>query len=311
MSSPASEPPAADSSPIPALPERPDHAHKRSFGECLVVGGSTDAVGAPALIANAALRAGCGSVTVAASAAVLPRVLALAPCAVGLVLIGDPVSQVRAWLKATKRPVIAAGPGLDPIATPPELISMLVQAEAPVVLDATGLRLLARHPAGMDQHRGALVLTPHPGEFRALAEALDLDPAAAVDPELRPAAARALAERCAGTVVLKGAGTIVAEHDRHWQGPEGNAALATAGTGDVLTGLIAAFIGQGLDAYAAARLAVHLHAAAAAHWRRDHGPRGLLASDLPELLPRIMADHASPRADPSSGGRPEGLPEQA
>lgn len=293
MLPPASQPPAADRSALPTLPERPDDSHKRSFGECLVLGGSSDAVGAPALVANAALRAGCGSVTVAASASLLPRVLALAPCAVGVVLTGNPMGQLREWLEQAKRPVIAAGPGLDPVATPPELIAALLETAAPVVLDATGLRLLARHPDRIERHRGALVLTPHPGEYRALAEALALDPAAGVDPEQRPQAARALAAHCAASVVLKGAGTIVAEAERHWQGPDGNAALATAGTGDILTGMIAAFLGQGLEAYAACRLAVHLHAQIAAQWRHDYGPRGLLATDLPERLPRAMADYAA------------------
>ena len=295
-----------DHSPLPPLPRRSAHGHKRSFGECLVFAGSGGAVGAAALVANAALRSGCGSVAVAASAQVLPHILGLAPCAVGEILAGDPRSILDAWLQAHRRVVLAAGPGLDPVGTGPELVPALIAANAPLVLDATALRLLARCTAEPGERSQPLVLTPHPGEYRDLATAFALDPDAATDEARRPGAAVRLAERCRAVVVLKGAATVVSDGQRWWrQGGGGNAALATAGSGDVLTGMITGLIGQGLEAYQAARLAVHLHAEMGAAWARDHGPRGLLASDLPGRIPAAMTayeERPSRRLQPPLAG---------
>ena len=134
-----------------------------------------------------------------------------------------------------------------------------------------------------------VILTPHPGEYRTLAGALgiDTDP---VDPDRRADAARDLAGRLGCVVVLKGAGTVVSNGIDTWTNDSGNVALATAGTGDVLTGVIAGLVAQGgLSLYDCARLGVHLHGLAADRWTARHGDTGLLASDLLDELPDTIA----------------------
>ncbi len=130
-------------------------------------------------------------------------------------------------------------------------------------------------------------MTPHPGEFRRLASAvgLDLDDAAAIDPARRVDSAGALAREHDAVVVLKGAGTVVTDGQRFAVNTTGNPALATAGSGDVLTGLIAALIAQHMSPFEAAALGAHLHGLAADRWADRHGPSGLTAQDLARELP--------------------------
>ena len=164
------------------------------------------------------------------------------------------------------------------------LVMALLRCRRSIVLDADGLNLLAstghRRPSGGPP----LVLTPHPGEFRRLAEpiGITLNP---TDPSQRRSAAIELAMAHHATVVLKGSQTVVTNGQQVFLNQTGNAALATAGSGDVLTGLIAALIAQGLAAFDASVLAVHLHGLAADHWARAHGPAGLLARELADHLP--------------------------
>ena len=156
-----------------------------------------------------------------------------------------------------------------------------------LVLDADGLNALAasgRRGAGT---AAARVLTPHPGEFRRLAAAvgLDTDP---VDPDRRRNAAQGLARIHGCVVVLKGRHTVIADPHRTTLNATGNPTLATAGSGDVLTGLIAALLAQGMDALGAARLAAHAHGLAADAWAAAHGPAGMLARELADLLPAAL-----------------------
>lgn len=274
---------------LPALPERPDDGHKGSFGTVIVVGGSRAMPHAPAICGRAALRAGCGLVKIAADHDVLAAALLTEPSATGVALTDPHDTRVDPLTRLDRadpehRAVLAVGPGLG--SSHERLVMSLLHGKRPVVLDADGLNLLARSGQRHAPAGAACVLTPHPGEFRRLADhaRLDLDP---TDPQQREGAAVALARFHAAVVVLKGHRSVVADADggRCYVNDTGNAAMATAGSGDVLTGLIASLIAQGLGVYDAAVLGVHLHGEAGDAWAQCHGRSGLLARELADALP--------------------------
>ena len=283
-----------ESLPIPPAPPRPADAHKGTFGTVVIVGGSPTMIGAPALTARSAFRAGAGLVKIAAPADVLPFAIDIEPSATGI-LLGDGAdpAAVEAFLEGLdQRVVFAIGPGLG---TEPEAgawVRALIQSGHRLVIDADGLNCLAQmdDPPQADQW----VLTPHPGEFRRLAEAagLEADP---VDPARRQEAAGQLAQHHRAVVVLKGKNSVVHDGQRSFVNQTGNPALATAGSGDVLTGLIGSFMAQGMEPFEAAVLAVHLHGLAADLWAAEHGEAGMIAADLTDRIPDALQKHR--RAD--------------
>lgn len=334
-----------DDSPPPALPVRDPKGHKGTFGTVAVVGGCAGPrvrmIGAPALSALGALRAGAGLARVLAPAPILSDIIALCPSATGDALPTEPDGQLvtQSAIAAIDRALGAAsdsggpscsalvlGPGLGTSPASAALaLRAIQQTEVPIILDADGLNALADVVEFWRDFRTHAILTPHPGEFRRLAAALKLqgDPA---DPESRPAACAALASRLGCVVVLKGAGTVVSDGSRTWTCTRGHACLATAGTGDVLAGIIAGLVSQftrtdptaqlralatrkaglpspaspsPLDLYDAARLGVQAHAIAGERWATDQGASaGLLASELAALVPAVLEDmRQSPRAD--------------
>jgi NAD(P)H-hydrate epimerase len=290
--------------PLPALPSRPSDGHKGTFGTVAVVGGcctgNTRMIGAPALAATGALRGGCGLVKVLAPEPIINEVLTLAPSATGIALKCErggeielaPAASALAQ-QAASGAVLCVGMGLGSCENVSRLIARAIEQQSvPVILDADGLNALAALiPAGI-KPIARTIITPHPGEFHRLASAcgLDLDP---VSPASRVDAARALASHLACVVVLKGAGTIVTDSQRVYVNETGNASLATAGTGDVLAGVIASLVAQhaigdepALDLFSAAALATHIHGLAAELWCERHGAtRGLLAMDLAAMIP--------------------------
>ncbi len=275
---------------LPPLPVRPAAAHKGTFGTVIVVGGSPTMVGAPALCAGAALRAGAGLVKIVAAPGILPFMLSVEPCATGIIHEGDPGVLVEALDRADPKrsAVLAVGPGLGQEAPAGAVVAALLRGPRAMVLDADGLNLLATAGQPRPIPGPPLVLTPHPGEFARLAGALGIQ-ASAIDPAARPEAAAELARAHGAVVVLKGQGTVVSDGPRSYINTTGNPALATAGSGDVLTGCIAALIAQGMAAFEAAVLGVYLHGLAGDLWARDKGPSGLTARDLVELLPEAFA----------------------
>jgi NAD(P)H-hydrate epimerase len=278
---------------VPCLPDRPVDAHKGTFGTVIVVGGSEGMVGAPALCATAALRVGTGLVRVATWPGLLNTVLSIQPCATGIVLDASPAITVGRIndVDPNDQAVLAVGPGLGRSDVGMRLVDQLLREPRPVVLDADGLNALVASGRLMRRSASPLVMTPHPGEFRRLAQPLGIseDP---TDPGQRPWAAARLAEANGAIVVLKGAGTIVTDGERCYTNATGNPALASAGSGDVLTGLISGLMAQGLEPFDAAVLGVYLHGLAGDLWAEQHGPRGLIASDLVDLLPEAMHGHA-------------------
>lgn len=267
---------------LPALPSRPADGHKGTFGTVVVLAGSAAMPGAAALTCRGALRAGAGLVKLAAPAAVWPVALTHLPSATAME--PDALGEVN-WAKSGT--VLAAGPGLGTCDAAADALSRVIQVPCPLVLDADGLNLVA---AGRVSPRGAAapwVVTPHPGEYRRLAAYYGVT-GEPVHAHGRGDAARDLARVMGATVVLKGVGTVISDGHRVVMNGTGNPALATAGTGDVLTGLIAGLIAQGMEVFDAAVLGAHVHGAAADAWAADHGTAGMLASELADGVPGVL-----------------------
>jgi ADP-dependent NAD(P)H-hydrate dehydratase / NAD(P)H-hydrate epimerase len=251
----------------PLLPPRRVDSHKGDSGHVLCVGGNAGSGGAVMLTAEAALRAGAGLVSVATQPQHVAPLLARVPETMAHAVEERDALQ-RLLPRAT---VVAVGPGLGQDDWARELWRQVLASGKPLVVDADALNLLAAHPHPVPD----AVLTPHPGEAARL---LGLT-TAQVQAD-RPAAARALAERRAAVVVLKGAGTLIAApHARLRRIAAGNPGMAVGGMGDLLTGIIAALRAQGLTAFDAASAGALLHALAGDSAAAD-GQRGLLPTDL-------------------------------
>jgi len=276
---------------IPKLPARSRDAHKGDFGRVLVVGGSIGMVGAPALAANAALRGGAGLVKIACPDLTQQATAGLAPCATSVPLpsMSDGVISARATgllrRLADEHDVLAIGPGMGQgPGVAKVVVGLLALPDKPKVVDADGLNNLAAAGDWWRRAVGPIVLTPHPGEMRRLMAGAGLK----LDPEDRQASAVALARLTGTVVVLKGAGTVVTDGDRVFVNRTGNPGMASGGTGDVLTGLIAALIGQGMSALDAAVLGVHLHGLAGDLAAEELGEVSLTAVDVIEFLPEAF-----------------------
>ncbi|MGE0582298.1 MAG: NAD(P)H-hydrate dehydratase [Steroidobacteraceae bacterium] len=258
---------AGESAIARTLPRRRRASHKGSFGHVLVVGGGPGMPGAVRLAGESALRVGAGLVTVA----VAPENVAAisAGCPELIVVALDP-SQFGALL--ARADVVAIGPGLGRSAWAWEVLGVTVAAGKPLVVDADALNILAEDPS---LRADRWILTPHPGEAGRL---LGTDTAAVQADRL--GALEKLCERYGGTVVLKGAGTLVGRTGATPQLCErGNPGMASAGMGDVLTGVIAGILAQHDDPLDAARVGVLVHALAGDTAARN-GERGLIARDV-------------------------------
>ena len=263
---------------LPKLPQRPADAHKGQFGRVQIIGGSIGMAGAPALAALAALRSGAGLVQVACPREVRATVAALAPCAtIGLFYESDKFD-------ATVR---AVGPGCGDSLSTKDLKWILSEGRTPVVIDADGLNVLAAIDDWWSQIDQNDVLTPHPGEMKRLLKKTSLDATELKRPDL----AREVARLCGGIVVLKGHETVVSDGEQSYVNDTGNPGMATGGSGDVLTGMIAALIGQGLSSYDAACVGVYIHGLAGDIAAKRFGQISMIATDLIEALPEAFRTH--------------------
>ena len=276
------------------LPERQPETHKRSTGVVLVVGGSRSMTGAVCLAAEAAYRAGAGLVTVAVPEGILPVIEAAVLEATFLPLPETADGTIAAdafkviWERLGSFDAIAVGPGMSSHEESAEFTRALVAA-APkgMVVDADGLNAFAGHLEAFDDRGSAdLVLTPHVGEFARLTDATSAD----VEAD-RVARVRELSARVGATVLLKGSRTLIAEPSGEVRiNPTGSSALATAGTGDVLTGTIAALMARGLESYDAATVGAYVHGLAglvAASQLGEGTTAGDVAGTLPEVLEEV------------------------
>ena len=269
----------------PFLPPRPRDSHKGHYGHVLVVGGSPGKAGAVLLAGLGAYRSGAGLVTVLTDARCQPslegRVLELmveagwAPGAVDAERLRD---------GAKGKGAVVIGPGLDPGDDGRAVLAAFLGIEGlTLVIDASGLAILAGHPALLAESVADLVLTPHPGEAAALLGVAGAD----VQADRFGALAR-LVEGCGGVVALKGSRTLIGAGEACYINLTGNAGMATGGTGDVLAGVLGAFVARGLDRLEAARLAVYVHGLAGDRAAERLGEDGLIASDLLAELPAVL-----------------------
>lgn len=276
--------------PLPMLLPRSVDTHKGDYGRVLVVGGSRGMAGAAALAGKAALRSGAGLVTLAVPRSIQATVASFEPAYMTLSigaadddsLRGEDVDDV---LQAADRmTAIALGPGLGMASYTVGLVhDLYCRIAQPMVVDADGLNSLAQD---LDQIRSPVaprILTPHPGEFQRLA-----GEKCAADPAERAAQAAKLCQRDdtgQTIVVLKGHHTIVTDGRQYSVNSTGNAGMATGGTGDCLTGMIAALLAQGLSSWEAARLGVCVHGLAGDLAASELGEVSMIASDLIDFLP--------------------------
>jgi hydroxyethylthiazole kinase-like uncharacterized protein yjeF len=278
-----------------ALPPRPAGAHKGTYGHLLAVAGSRGKAGAAALVARAALRSGVGLVTVATTSSALPVVAAqqaevmtepLDETSSGA--ISAPASARILDLLAS-RDALALGPGLGTDRSTQEMVkAVLAGRSRPAVVDADGLNALAAGGGEALRSVGSpaspWILTPHPGEAARL-----LESSAAAVQEDRLGAARRLADAAGAVVVLKGHRTVIAApRGQASINASGNPGMATAGSGDVLTGIVGALLARGLDPVLACRIAVFVHGDAGDRAAAEKGQEGMIAADLSERLPEAL-----------------------
>jgi NAD(P)H-hydrate epimerase len=282
-----------------------------------VVAGSLDYAGAALLTCRAAGRAGAGLVTLAVPESLQPLFAAKVVEATTMALPEDDVEEVDpepslARILDHEHDAIVLGPGLRPGLATTELVRELLAAgeegvSAPIVLDAEALRSMATLGDWWSGASRPAVLTPHPGEFARLRAGAGIDPDAdgdlSSDDSARAAAARDAAVTWGQVVVLKGARTVIADPDGGLAvAPFENPALATGGTGDVLAGAIGGLLAQGLAPGAAARVGVYLHGMAGDVVRERFGDAGLLAGDLPDVIP-IVRKRLAVIAERERGGK--------
>lgn len=280
--------------------ERAPRSHKGDYGHLLVVAGSAGKSGAAVLAARGALRAGVGLVTVATPASARPIVAAQQAEIMTEALHETPSgelsrrapAQVAALLR--ERDAMAIGPGLGTSAEARgAVVSIVSRAKAPVVVDADGLNAFSSGERVLSRLRSSawpLVLTPHPGEAARL-----LGTSVSAVQQDRLGSARSLAKRTGAVIVLKGHRTLVADPEgRVAINSRGNPGMATGGTGDVLTGVVGAFLARGLDGDAASRLAVFVHGDAGDRAASELGQEGLIASDIVQRLTTSLRELAGP-----------------
>lgn len=302
---------------IPALQPRHPEGHKGDYGRVLILGGVVGMAGAPALAGLAALRSGAGLVTLAVPEPIQPTVAALCPCATSVALPATRTGQINLSQVMTRIPDVGGGHGpgafpFDAVVIGPgmgrgnrrfavQLLDLIhgisTQLLTPVVIDAdalnAGATMFDQRPLWQSYHHAGCVITPHPGELARMhavkADAIQAD-------RLGWAERTALALRLGRTaespddpvVVLKGAGTIVTEGRRAYVNDTGNPGMATGGSGDVLSGVIAGLLAQGMPLFDAAVLGVHVHGLAGDIAAQKLGQVSMIATDIIDSLPEAF-----------------------
>lgn len=271
------------------LPVRPSDSHKGDFGRVLLIGGSVEMPGAIALSAMAALRAGSGLAAIMTPDEAWRVVAGFCPCVMTAPVQSASGLFASAGLdlllkKCEWADVVAIGPGMGRSKGCQEIVAKIYQQiECPVVLDADGLNNLGDCGADLADHRGPRILTPHAGELLRL-----IDGRADTRRELEENAVL-LAQESQAVVLLKGPKTLVTDGKRAYHNTTGNAGMATAGSGDVLTGIISSLVGQKMDVFESAQVGAYLHGMAGDLYAQRTNSASMLATDLVEELPRAMA----------------------
>lgn len=279
---------------LAGLPPRPRNFHKGKAGHVLIMGGDHGMAGASLLSAEAALRCGAGLVTVLTRQEHVSALLTRRPeC-----MVHGVAAQQDLHPFFSKADVIVAGPGLGQQFWGQQLMAQVVKQHHPLLLDADALNILAQHRDWLPQAEEAapvssmtlpraLILTPHPAEAARL-----LQSSTAEVQHNRPGAVLQLQRQFQATILLKGNGSLVASSSHIQLLHAGNPGMASAGMGDVLTGIIAALWAQGMHASSATSLGAWLHATAADRLAKHYGQRGLLALDLLDEVRKLLHSSA-------------------
>lgn len=273
-----------DSNMADLLPERPDDAHKGTFGRGLIAAGSIGMAGAAYLCGLAAYRTGAGLVEIASHEGNRQILQTLLPEAI-LCLLPDGALDREFHTRLNRASAVAVGCGLGTSRESCDLVDhILTYADVPVVADADALNLIARHPERLlDRRTKDLILTPHAGEMSRLS-GIDIPSILASPKDI----ACAFASRYACTVVLKGHRSVIAcGSDGEvlcYTNQTGDSSLSKGGSGDVLTGIILGLLCQGTKACDAARLGVHIHGLAGEIAGAKHGVRSVLAREITDHI---------------------------
>ena len=272
---------------IPSLKPRASDGNKGDYGTVLVLGGSRGLAGSIALAGAGALRSGAGRVTVACPFEVQPTVAQFEPSYMSYPLADDGTGHIdfpkcepeleKLLIGAT---ALVVGPGLGRTETTHALLRWVLHSvPIPTVIDADGLNNLHGHAGLLENLKQPVIVTPHPKEFARLTgesvEAIQAD---------REGSATRFAAKCGLIVVLKGSATVVTDGTRVYVNKTGNPGMATGGSGDVLGGVIAAMIGQGLAPFEAAVLGVYAHGLAGDIAKDQNGEVGMIAGDIVDSL---------------------------
>ncbi len=273
------------------LPRKPD-THKGDYGRVLVLAGSSGMTGAACMCSTAALRAGAGIVTLGIPESLHGIVASKLTCVMTHPL---PETHVKTLSELGRQDildfsqrfdVIAIGPGLSQYLETKRLVLWLLHTlDRPIVLDADGINALADNPEILNKFKKPIVLTPHPGE---MAHLLGISSTHEIQSKRLEASKMFVKGRKNVTLALKGHHTIVINEDKFYINKTGNPGMATAGAGDVLTGMIAAFLGQNYTPFEAAQLGVYLHGLAGDFAAQEKGEISMIATDILDNLPRAF-----------------------
>jgi len=283
---------------IPKLLTREPDTQKNDYGRIFVVAGSKGMVGAALMAAEAALRSGAGYVKIGMPWQ-LAELAASNPYTICAVSAGFPATEEASLAIVGKTKILAAAEGFDITAIGPglsthpqtqELVCQLLpELKTALVIDADALNAIARHPevlGKLSKERGLPILTPHGGEFARLA-GLNERPT----PQERETLCKKFAKQHGLVCILKGNMSVISDGERIHLNTTGNPGMATAGTGDVLTGVISALRGQGYDSFDAAVLGCYLHGMAGDMAAEELGQWGMTAHDILLRLPRAFRKH--------------------
>jgi len=276
---------------VPKLKPRPADGHKGTFGRVYIIAGSIGMTGAAALVGRAALRAGAGLVRVATAKSALPIVASIEPSYTTAPLAEDNAGRISAKAinaildAAAENDVVAIGPGTGQSPGMCSVVEALLHQEnLRLLIDGDGLNNLSKLAGWPKKRKANVILTPHPGEMTRLWSGLFREEM----PRDRQEAAMRMASTTGAVVAIKGAGTVVTDAKRMYVNTTGNPGMATAGSGDVLTGIIAALMGQGMENFDSTVLGVYIHGLAGDIAADKLGQISIMATDIIDALPEAF-----------------------
>lgn len=267
-----------------ALPKRTDDSNKGTYGRVLLLCGSNDMRGAAALATLGALRCGAGLVTLASSREVIDALSSSIYEALWLDRSTPDLIE-----RSDKMQAVGVGCGMGQTAETKQLMHALLMREgSPLVIDADGINVLRGRTDWLKNTKRPVILTPHPLEFSRLCglsvEEIQSD---------RENIAKSFAKDCGVTLLLKGHKTVITDGESVFVNPTGSSALAKGGSGDVLCGMVCAFLAQGCAPLSAAVIAAYLHGEAGDRLAKVHSEYGVLASELPAMAAKLLCEYSA------------------